>query len=60
MATKKRAERKRKLHAVREEQGVPDEFQSFRPTKEDGRDQISINFVLVLSPARVMNRLVRR
>ena len=61
MATKStRSERKRKLHTAREEQGVPDEFQQFRPTKEDGRDQISINFVLVLSPARVMNRLVRR
>lgn len=48
------------MHAVKEEQGVPDEFQQFRPTKEDGRDQISINFVLVLFPARVMNRLVRR
>jgi hypothetical protein len=61
MATKStRSERKRKLHAAQEEQGVPDKFQPFRPTKEDGRDQISINFVLVLSPARVMNRLVRR
>lgn len=62
MATKSalRSERKRKLHAIREEQGVPDEFELHRPTKEDGRDQISINFVLVLSPARVMNRLVRR
>ena len=62
MATKSalRAERKRKLHAIREEQGVPDEFASFRPTREDGRDQISINCVLVLPPARVMNRLVRR
>lgn len=62
MATKSalRSERKRKLHAIREEQGVPDEFEPHRPTKEDGRDQISINFVLVLSPARVMNRLVRR
>ena len=55
-----RAGRKRKVHAIREEQGVPDEFALHRPTKEDGRDQISINFVLVLSPARVMNRLVRR
>ena len=62
MATKSalRADRKRKVHAIREEQGVHDEFALHRPTREDGRDQISINFVLVLSPARVMNRLVRR
>ena len=55
-----RADRKRKVHAIREELQVPDEFALHRPTREDGRDQISINFVLVLSPARVMNRLVRR
>ena len=60
MPSSSRQERRRKRNAALDEQGVPDKFQPFRPTKEDGRDQISINFVLVLSPARVMNRLVRR
>ena len=56
----KRQDRRRKRNAALDEQGVPDEYQPFRPNKEDGRDQISLNFMLALFPARVMNRLVRR
>ena len=60
MVKSNRNDRKRQHHTYMDEQGIHDEYEEHRPSKEDGRDQISINFVLVLFPARVMNRRVRR
>jgi hypothetical protein len=52
-----RNERRRKRKAAVEEE---DEYEQYRPSKQDARDAISLNYALVLHPGRVMNTLVRR